>query len=158
MIKNFLLKPYSLLSLKSFKWLFCLAGPVLSFVYILAVKPYGFSWFNLDEQIRLSLYYSLPVIGIWFIHLFILVPAIFKKMHVLNTILLLAWIHFVITMYVYSFSEIYIFDSQFDWYFLPETFAIVYKMGGGLTLFLMVIHLGYLNLGNKEAITNLKKS
>ena len=154
MIKDFLLKPYLLLGLRPFKWLFCLTGPIASIIYILIVKPYGFSWFDIDEQIRLSLYYSIPVIGIWYFHLFVLQPLLFKKLYFLNTTIWLIWIHFFIAMYVYSFSEIYIFDSQFDWYFLPDTLVIVFRMGAIETIFLMVTLYGYLLWKNKRDTKN----
>lgn len=138
------MRPYSLLELRAFKWLFCLTGPILSFVYILTVKPYGFSWFSPDEQMRLAVYYSLPVIGIWALHLFLLQKILFKKLSILTTFIWLIWIHFLISMYIYSFSEVYIFNSQFDWYFLPDTFKMVYQMGGVVTLLLMLVQFGYL--------------
>ncbi|MCP4460211.1 MAG: hypothetical protein GY816_19635 [Cytophagales bacterium] len=150
MIKDFLLKPYLLLGLRPYKWLFCFTGPILSSIYLLAAKPYGFSWFRLDEQIRLSLYYSIPVIGIWYIHLFLLQPIVFKKLHAINTTIWLAWIHFVISMYVYAFSEIYIFDSQFDWYFFPDTLILVFRMGAIETIFLMATLYGYLYWKSKR--------
>ena len=151
---EFLLKPYTLLGVRTFKWIFCLIGPVLSFFYVLAVKPYGFSWFDTDEQIQLAIYYSLPVIGIWVIHLFLLQPLIVKKLNILNTFIWLAWIHFVISMYIYSFSEVYIFGSQFDWYFLPDTLKMVFQMGAAVTLIIVVIHLGYLIRQRLQADSN----
>ena len=138
------MRPYNLLELRVFKWLFCLTGPILSFIYILTIKPYGFNWFKPDEQIRLALYYSIPVIGIWAIHLFLLQKILFKKLNLLTTFIWLTWIHFAISMYVYSFSEMYIFDSQFDWYFLPDTLKMVYQLGGVVTLLLMLVHFRYL--------------
>lgn len=140
MSKGILLRSYDLLDLRSFKWLFCFAGPVLSFIYILTEQPYGFSWFSTEELIQLSLYYSAPVSGIWALHLFVLQPLLVKESNVLSTFLMLVWVHVVITMYVYSFSEVYIFDSQFDWYFLPETFKLVFQMGAVLTFVLILIH------------------
>lgn len=144
MAKGILLRAYDLLELRPFKWLFCLAGPVLSFVYILTVQPFPFNRFP-KELIPLSLYYSVPVIGIWALHLFVLQPILIKKSNILSTVLLLIWVHVVITMYVYSFSEIYIFGSwfQFDWYFLPETFKIVFQMGAVLTFGLALVHFGF---------------
>ena len=131
------------MELRPFKWLFCLAGPVLSFIYIITVQPYGFGWFKTEALIELSLYYSIPVIGIWALHLFVLQPLVIKKSSVLSTILLLIWVHFVITLYVHSFSEIKFPDGQFDWYFLPETFKMVFQMGSVLTLALALVHFGF---------------
>ncbi len=140
MIKDFLLWPYSLLELRLFRWLFCLVGPILSFVYIYKYRPFGFSWFDQEEIVRLAFYYSAPVVVIWVIHLFVLQPLIVKRLNLLSTVAWLIWINLVISMYMYSFSEIYIFDSQFDWYFLPETMRMVYLMGGGETLGIMAVH------------------
>lgn len=151
MIKKKLLKPYSLLESQIFKWFFCLTGPILSFIYLLTVKPYGFSLFPLDEQIRLALFYSVPVIGIWALHLFLLQKIVFKKLNFLTTFFWLIWIHFATSMYVYSFSEVYIFDSQFDWYFFPDTLRMVFQFGGVVTFSLILAHLGYLYLFQKKS-------
>ena len=143
MIKSILLRSYDLLELRPFKWLFCLAGPFLSFMYILIVQPYGLGWFSPAAIFQLSLYYSIPVIGIWVLHLFVLQPRLIKKSTVLSTLLLLIWVYVVIALYIYSFSEVYIFDSQFDWYFFPEILKMVFQMGAVLTFVLTLIHFGY---------------
>jgi len=142
MIKDFLLRPYGLLGFKRFRWLFSLVGSTFTFFYLIGMKPLGFNFFHTDEQIRLAFYYSVPTAIIWLVHVFLLQPLIFKQMRILNTFVWLAWIHFVIGMYIYTFTEIYIFDSQFDWYFLPETLNKTFQLGGMITAILVIAHYG----------------
>lgn len=136
------MRPYGLLSFKRFKWLFSLAGSTFTFFYLIGAKPHGFSFFDSDEQLRLAFFYSVPTALIWIIHLFLLQPLIFKQMRILTTSLWLAWIHFVIGMYIYIFSEMYLFDSQFDWYFLPETLQKTFQLGILITMILVISHYG----------------
>lgn len=141
---EFLTKRYSLLKFRTFRWLFTFTGPVITFIYILAKKPFGFSMFEQSEQIRLALFYSIPVMVIWMIHLFFLQSRIIKKLNILNTLIYLAWINLFIGIYYYTFNEIYIFGGQFDFYWLPMTLKNTMLLGGTVALIMVGIHSGYL--------------
>jgi hypothetical protein len=124
--------------------MFALIGPIFTFFYILAKKPFGFGLFPVDEQIRLALFYSIPVILIWIIHLFLIQPRLLKKLTIWNTILFLAWIHLFIGFYYYAFSEIYIFGGMFDFYWLPLTLRMTMLLGLFITSIMILIHGGFL--------------
>jgi hypothetical protein len=141
---EFLTRRYSLLKFSTFRWLFTFTGPIIAFVYILVKKPFGFGLFETSEQIRLALFYSIPVMLIWGIHLFYLQPKVIKKLNILNTFVYLAWVNLFIGCYYYAFSEIYIFGAQFDFYWLPMTLKITMLLGVFVTLCMVVIHAGYL--------------
>lgn len=139
-----LTRHYSLLKFKTFRWLFTFTGPIITFIYILAKKPFGFGLFEQAEQIRLALFYSVPVIVFWIIHLFLIQPRLIKKPNLLNTFVYLAWIHLFIGCYYYAFTEIYIFGAQFDFYWLPMTLKNTMLLGSVVTLAMVGIHAGYL--------------
>lgn len=141
---TFLFRQYSLLQSRTFRWLFALTGPIFTFFYILEKKPFGFGLFNASVQIKLALYYSIPVIGIWILHLFLIQPKLLRKLNILNTFIYLTWIHVFIGFYYYTFSEIYIFGSMFDFYWLPLTLQTTLLMGAFVTTLLVLIHGGYL--------------
>lgn len=151
MIKNFLLKPYGLLCVKGFKWFFSLTYSICIFVYLTVGKPVGFSLFSQEDQVRLALYYSVPTAAIWMLHVFVLQSFLFKEMRIGNTLLWLIWIHFSIGMYVYSCSEIFIFNGQFDWYFLPEILLGVFQLGGAITSIYIVAFSSYLCLARRRS-------
>ena len=144
MIKGFLLRRYSLLKFHTFRWLFAFIGPLLTFLYLLSEKPFGFSLFSEGEQIRLATYFSAPVVLIWLLHFYLIQPRIFKRLNILVTILWLTWINLFIGFYYYTFSEIYIFGSQFDFYFLPDILIGNFKVGGLISAFMVLIHGGYI--------------
>jgi hypothetical protein len=100
--------------------------------------------FEQSEQIRLALFYSIPVMVIWMIHLFLLQSRIIKKLNILNTLAYLAWINLFIGIYYYTFNEIYIFGGQFDFYWLPMTLKNTMLLGGTVALIMVGIHSGYL--------------
>jgi len=140
---TFLFRHYSLLKSRTFRWLFTFIGPVFTFFYILEKKPFGFGLFNSEEQIKLALYYSIPVVGIWILHLFLIQPWLMRKLNILNTFIYLVWIHLFIGFYYYIFSEIYIFGGMFDFYWLPLTLETTLLMGVMVTTLLVMIHGGY---------------
>ena len=133
-----------MLKFKTFRWLFTFTGPIITFIYVLAKKPFGFALFEQSEQIRLALFYSIPVMLIWIIHLFALQPRLIKKLNIWNTFIYLAWINLFIGIYYYSFTEIYIFGAQFDFYWLPMTLKNTMLLGATVTLFMVGMHSGYL--------------
>ena len=141
---EFLSRRYSLLKFRTFRWLFTFTGPIITFIYILTKKPFGFSMFEQSEQIRLALFYSIPVMVIWIIHLFFLQPKLIKKLNILNSIIYLVWINLFIGFYYYTFNELYIFGGQFDFYWLPMTLKNTMLLGGTVALIMVGIHSGYL--------------
>lgn len=141
---EFLSRRYSLLKFRTFRWLFTFTGPIITFIYILTKKPFGFALFETNEQIRLALFYSIPVMLIWVIHLFYIQTRVIKKLNILNTFVYLAWINFFIGCYYYAFTEIYIFGAQFDFYWLPMTLKNSMLLGAFVTLPMVGIHAGYL--------------
>jgi hypothetical protein len=141
---KFFTRRYSLLKFRTFRWLFVFTGPILVFIYILAKKPFGFRLFPISEQIQLALFFSIPVMFIWIAHLFWLQSVIIKKLNILNTFLWLTWIHFFISCYYYTFSELYIFGGQFDFYWFPMTLNYTMVLGVFITSIMVVMHGGYL--------------
>jgi hypothetical protein len=141
---EFLSRRYSLLKFRTFRWLFTFTGPTIAFIYILVKKPFGFGLFDTSEQIRLALFYSIPVMLIWGIHLFLLQPRLIRKLNILNSVIYLVWINFFIGCYYYAFSEIYIFGAQFDFYWLPMTLKNTMLLGAVVTVIMVGIHSGYL--------------
>lgn len=137
-------RSYSLLKLRVFLWQFCLLGPLITFIYILTVKPFGFSLFDSKELLRLSFYFSAPPMLLWALHLYILRPVIIKRLTILNTILFLLWINLVIGLYNYTFAEVYIFGSLFDFYWLPGVIWRALMLGALVTMILASTHAGWL--------------
>ncbi len=115
-----------------FKWLFVLTGPVISFLFIVIKEPMGLRLFSNDFILTLALSYSISLILIWVLHLFVIQDRIIKSLNLLTTVVWLAWISFFIGIFNYVFFEVYLFKSQFDFYYLPE--VLKYSMGFGLTL------------------------
>lgn len=139
-----LTRSYSLLKLKTFLWQFCLLGPIITFTYILAVKPFGFALFPAKELRMLALYFSAPPILIWAVHLYLLRPIFIKRLTILNTILFLLWINLVIGIYNYTFAEIYIFGSLFDFYWLPMVLQQALLLGAAVSLILITSHAAWM--------------
>ena len=143
-MKKFFNRPYSLLKFRIFLWQFCLLGPIIMFVYILAIKPFGISMFESSEQIRLAIFYSFPPMLIWMLNMFLLKPILIKHLTILNTIVFLIWINLLMGLYNYTFAEIYIFGSQFDFYWLSRVLYRTMGLGVVVATIVAFIHAGWL--------------
>ncbi len=120
-----------------FKWFFVLTGPIVSFLYIVIKEPMGLRLFSDGFILTLALWYSISLIAIWVLHLFVIQHRLFKRLTLLTTLVWLAWISFFIGLFNYAFFEVYLFKSQFDFYYLPE--IMKYSMGFGMVLALIFL-------------------
>jgi len=143
-VLSYLSRSYSLIRFNSFIWQFCVIGPLITFVYILSVKPYGFSLFPQEEQIKIAFYFSAPPMLIWTLHLYLIRPLVIKRHTILNTMLFIAWISAIVGLYNYTFAEIYIFGSLFDFYWLPMVLKQSMSLGVLVTMILASSHAGWI--------------
>ncbi len=142
-ILDYLNTSYSLIKLNTFLWQFCVLGPLITFVYILSIKPYGFSLFDQSEQLKIAFFFSAPPMLIWALHLYLIRPLVVKRLTRLNTVLFIVWISLIVGLYNYTFAEIYIFGSLFDFYWLPMVLKQSLILGGLVTLILASSHAGW---------------
>lgn len=113
------------------------------FSYILSERPYGLGLFDQDELIVIACYFAIPPIFIWLLHLYLVPRFLIKRFTILNTVLLLVWVNLFIGFYNYTFTEIYIFGSMFDFYWLPGVLYRSMTLGGAVALLMVFTHWGW---------------
>ena len=104
------------------KLLVSLVGALMTFGYIVIEAPYGLSLFSPNELRKLASLFAFPTIIIWLLHLFVLQRLLFSRFSLAGAFVWLTWIGGLVSFYHYCFLELYLFESQFDWYFFPMVF------------------------------------
>lgn len=67
---------------------------------------------------------------------------------------MLTWINVLVGMYNYTFTEIYLFDSLFDFYWLPSVLWPSLSLGASVSIVLVISHAGWLQ--RRKLIRNKK--